>query len=204
MFFVTADGMRPQPLKHNPFNALVCPRPIGWVSTISRDGIVNLAPYSYFNAVSADPPYVMFAPNGARPDAPKDTYRNVGEVPEFVVNLVSRELALPMNATSAAFDHDIDEFAACGIEAAASTLVRPPRVAHSHAALECRVFRTIDLPAGGDGRESHVVIGEVIGIHIDDRIIVDGVVDEALLDPIARLGAFNYAGLGEILSIPRP
>jgi len=204
MFFETAAGMRPPPLKHNPLNALVCPRPIAWVSTVSPDGEVNLAPYSYFNAVSADPPCVMFAPNAAAPGQRKDTYRNVCEVPEFVVSLVGESQALPMNDTSASFDYSIDEFEACGIDAAASRIVRPPRVAESKAALECRVLNVIDLPRGADGRQSHVVIGEVVGIHIDESIIVDGVVQELLLAPLARLGAFNYATLGKILEIPRP
>jgi flavin reductase (DIM6/NTAB) family NADH-FMN oxidoreductase RutF len=204
MFFETAKGMRPAPLKHNPFNAIVCPRPIAWVSTVSSTGIVNLAPFSYFNAVSSDPPCVMFAPNGAAPDTRKDTYRNVCEVAEFVVSLVSEALAAPMNETSASFSFDVDEFEQCGIEAAPSRLVQPPRVAASKAALECRVCALLELPRGKDGRQSHVVVGEVVGIHIDDSVIVDGVVDEARLKPLSRLGAFNYATLGQILEIPRP
>ena len=204
MFFEPARGMRPSPLKHNPLNALICPRPIAWVSTVSGEGIVNLAPFSYFNAVSAEPPCVMFAPNAAAADHVKDTYRNLGDVPEFVINLVSMELAEPMNATSAAFPYDVDEFSECGLEASASEIVRPPRVRRSKAALECTVFEKIDLPKGPDGRQSHVVIGEVVGIHIDDDLIVDGIVDEARLDPLARLGAFNYAGLGGIFELRRP
>ena len=204
MFFETANGMRPAPLEHNPLNSLVCPRPIAWVSTISADGVVNLAPFSYFNAVSSDPPCVMYAPNGAAPGTAKDSWRNVNEVPEFVVSLVGREQAAVMNETSAAFAPDVDEFERCRVARAPSRLVTPPRVAASRAALECRVLTTVDLPAGADGRTSHVVIGSVVGIHIDDTVIVDGRVDETRIDPIARLGGLNYATLGNVITIPRP
>lgn len=204
MFFEPSKGMRPSPLKHNPLNALVCPRPIAWVSTVSRDGSVNLAPFSYFNAVAADPPCVMFAPNAAKADHLKDTYRNLCEVPEFVVNLVGVALAEPMNASSAAFPYDVDEFGACGLEAIASRVVRPPRVQRSKAALECTVYEIVHLPTAADGRRNHVVIGEVVGIHIDDDLIVDGRVDEARLEPLSRLGYFNYAGLADIFELRRP
>ena len=204
MFFKTADGMRPAPLTHNPLNALVCPRPIAWISTLGANGIANLAPYSYFNAVSADPPCVMFAPNAAAVDQVKDTYRNLEEIPEFVVNLVSRDLAEPMNESSGSFPYDVNEFEQCGLDALPSAIVRPPRVRRSKAALECRVYEIVNLPTGVDGRQSHVVIGEVLGIHIDDELIVDGRVAEGRLDPLARLGYFNYAGLDEIFELRRP
>lgn len=204
MYFNTRDGMRPQPLTHNPVNALVCPRPIGWISTVAADGTPNLAPYSYFNAVSADPPFVMFAPNAKAANCMKDSYANLIEVPEFVVSLVSRMQAEQMNETSRGYPIGVNEFERCGITAAASISVRPPRVAGSHAAFECRVYETVALPVGSDRRASHVVIGEVTGIFIDDSVIVDGQVNERLLDPLARLGAFNYATLGDILAIARP
>jgi flavin reductase (DIM6/NTAB) family NADH-FMN oxidoreductase RutF len=196
--------MRPAPLAHNPFNALVCPRPIAWVSTIDRAGVVNLAPYSYFNAVSSEPPYVMFAPNAKTPGTPKDSHANLLEVPEFVVSLVNRAQAEVMNATSRSFPRDVDEFAACGVLPAASICVRPPRVAGSRAALECTLHAIVDLPAGDDGRTSHVVIGAVVGIHLADDLIEAGRVVEARLEPVARLGYFNYAGLGEIFELERP
>lgn len=204
MFFEPANGMRPSPLKHNPFNALVCPRPIGWVSTIGADGGPNLAPFSYFNGVSGDPPCVMFAPNTVSADEVKDSYRNVIEVPEFVVNLVSMELAERMNATSGGFSYDVDEFDECRIESVPSTIVRPPRVRDSKAALECKVHEIVDLPLGSDGRKGHVVVGEVVGIHLDDDLIVDGLIAETRLRPLARLGYFNYTSLGEIFEIRRP
>lgn len=204
MFFATVDGMRPAPLTHNPLNALVMPRPIAWVSTINTAGVPNLAPYSYFNAVSADPPYVMFAPNAKGPGAAKDTYVNLLAVPEFVVSLVSVEDGVAMNATSSPFPPGVNEFEACGVQTSPSTLVRPPRVASAHAALECRVYDIMHLPAGTDGRESHVVVGEVIGIHLDDALIVDGIIDERRLNPLTRLGYMNYGTLGEVLELKRP
>ncbi|MBI4696239.1 MAG: flavin reductase family protein [Gammaproteobacteria bacterium] len=204
MFFETAHGMRPAPLIHNPFNALVCPRPIGWISTVDSSGAHNLAPFSYFNAVSSDPPYVVFAPNSPNANRTKDTYRNVNEVPEFVANFVSVADAEAMNASSKDYPHGADEFAACGIAAAPSRLVRPQRVAIAKAALECRVFQIVNLPKTPDGRQNNVVIGEVVGIHVADDVIVDGRVDEALLAPLSRLGYMNYGVLGRIFAMDRP
>lgn len=204
MFFETAAGMRPAPLSHNPFNALVMPRPIGWISTIDAQGRSNLAPYSYFNAVSAEPPFVMFAANAPAPGKAKDSYRNLLEVPEFVANVVSGANREPMNASSAALARGVSEFEHCGIAALPSRLVRPPRVAAALAALECRVFQIVDLPPTPDGRENHVIIGQVVGIHIDDSVIVDGIVDERLLEPLTRLGYMNYGTLGEVFTMQRP
>jgi flavin reductase (DIM6/NTAB) family NADH-FMN oxidoreductase RutF len=204
MYFATADGLRPAPLTHNPLNALVMPRPIGWISSMSASGTTNLAPYSYFNAVCGDPPYVMFAPNSATPGTDKDTYRNICEIPEFVANIVGEHDIRRMNATSAALPYGENEFAACGIESVASQQVRPPRVASALAALECRVFDIVHLPIGADGRASHVVVGKVIGIYIADQVIVDGRVDERLLKPVARLGYMNYGTLGEVFELLRP
>ena len=204
MFFETAHGMRPAPLKHNPLNALVQPRPIAWVSTIDAGGVTNLAPFSYFNAVSADPPFVMFAPNPKGPGESKDSYANLAAVPEFVVSLVSRAQAQPMNATSASMPHGVSEFSACGIASAPSRCVRPPRVADSRAALECTVHEILALPGGSDDRVSYVVIGAVVAIHIDDALIENGRVIEQRLDPLTRLGYFNYGTLGEVFELMRP
>lgn len=204
MFFAVADGLRPAPLTHNPMNALVMPRPIGWISSMSREGAVNLAPYSYFNLVSADPPYVMFAPNAARPGTCKDTYSNICEVPEFVANLVGEHDLETMNASSRPYPPEVDEFAACGIASAPSRMVRPPRVASALGALECTVHEVIHLPPALDGRQNHVVIGAVVGIYIDDALIVDGKVDERALHPLARLGYMNYGTLGKVFECLRP
>ena len=205
MFFATASGMRPAPLSHNPFNALVMPRPIAWISTLDANGVANLAPYSYFNAVSAEPPYVMFAVNAPAPGSTKDTCRNLAAVPEFVVSMVSEADGTVMNATSKAYPPDVDEFEACAIARLPSELVRPPRVASAKAALECRVFQIIDLPTVADGRVNRVVIGEVVGIHLsDDLIDAAGIVDERKLEPLTRLGYMNYGTLGEVFSMGRP
>ena len=204
MFIDTAAGMRPAPLKHNPFNALVMPRPIGWISTIDAQGRANLAPYSYFNAIAAEPPYVMFAPNGPAPGKHKDTYCNLLEVPEFVANVVSGANGAAMNATSAPLPPGTSEFEQCGVPALPSRFVRPPRVGNAFAALECRVFQIVRLPVTADGRENHLVIGQVLGIHIDEAAIRDGVVDERLLEPLTRLGYMNYGTLGEVFEMQRP
>ena len=205
MFFATAEGMRPAPLSHNPLNALVMPRPIGWISTQNAQGVRNLAPYSYFNLVSADPPFVMFAPNAASPGTHKDSWGNLLEVPEFVASLVGEHDLVPMNASSQPYAPEVDEFEACGIASAASQLVRPPRVASAHAALECRVHQMIDLPPAADGRQSHVVIGLIVGIYIDDALIgANGQVDERRLKPLSRLGYMNYGTLGEVFECLRP
>lgn len=204
MYFETAAGMRPAPLTHNPFNALVMPRPIGWISTVDGTGRPNLAPYSYFNAVSSEPPYVMFAPNSGAPGKDKDSYLNLLEVPEFVAHVVSGANGKAMNASSAPLPRGMSEFEHCGIPSLPSRLVRPPRVASALAAFECRVFRIVDLPRTPDGRDNHVVIGEVLAIHIDDAVIVDGLVDEHLLEPLTRLGYMNYGTLGEVFEMQRP
>jgi flavin reductase (DIM6/NTAB) family NADH-FMN oxidoreductase RutF len=204
MFFRTTDGLRPAPLTHNPLNALVMPRPIGWISSISGTGVTNLAPYSYFNLVCSDPPFVMFAPNAAQPGTAKDTYRNVCEIPEFVANVVGEHDGAVMNQTSAPLPHGESEFEAYGVTSVPSAIVRPPRVASARAALECLVYRTVDLPPAPDGRASHVVIGEVVGVYIADDLIVDGRVDEQRLHPLARLGYMNYGTLGQVFEMLRP
>jgi flavin reductase (DIM6/NTAB) family NADH-FMN oxidoreductase RutF len=204
MFYDPRRELTPAPLRHNPLNALVAPRPIGWISTISAAGDVNLAPFSYFNAVAADPPMVIFAPNTKEDGDFKDSFRNLLEVPEFVVNVVSAPLARLMNATSASFPYGVDEFAAVGVESTPSISVRPPRVAAARAALECRVWERLDLPAGRDGRRSHLVVGEVVGIYIDDAIIRHGAVDQLALAQVARLGRNDYTQVEKLFEMTRP
>ena len=205
MFYDPRHELKPSPLTYNPFNALVAPRPIGWISSMSADGYVNLAPFSYFNAISADPPMVMFASNAKdQQGTPKDTYRNVCEVPEFVVNVVSMELAEKMNQTSAVLPFGTSEMETTGLKTAESVHVRPPRVAAVPAALECIVHESIDLPVGRGGRRGHVVIGQVVGIHIKDELIVDGVVDQVALRQVARLGYLHYLRVEKIFDMRRP
>jgi flavin reductase (DIM6/NTAB) family NADH-FMN oxidoreductase RutF len=188
-------------LPHSPFNALVVPRPIGWISTISRSGIVNLAPYSFFNIVSGyPPPFVMFASNPR-----KDSQRNAEETGEFVANLATWDLREEMNATSADFAPAISEPHRVGLEMIPCRQVKPPRVARSPVALECKYSKTVELVTS-DGKKSpsSVVIGEVVGVHIDDSLIVNGHVDVTRMKPIARLGYMDYCVVDSLFSIKRP
>ena len=171
-------------LAHDPCNSIVGPRPIGWISTCNAEGRANLAPYSFFNAFNYVPPIVGFASVGA-----KDTLRNAQATGEFVWNLVTRPLAEAMNQTSAATAPEVDEFALAGLASAPSRLVRPPRVADSPVAFECRVTQVVQLQ-GADRMpvETWMVFGEVVAVHIDRRLIVDGIYDTALAEPVVRGG----------------
>ena len=160
-------------LQHDPFNAIVGPRPIGWVSTQGGDGSVNLAPYSFFNAFNYKPPIIGFASNGA-----KHSLRNAQERGEFVWNLVTRELAARMNETCATVPYAVDEFELAGLEKAPSRLVTPPRVAAAKVSFECKVADIVRLKGyRGDEVDSWLVLGEVIGVHIDEALLQDGVFD---------------------------
>jgi flavin reductase (DIM6/NTAB) family NADH-FMN oxidoreductase RutF len=185
MFYESAAGV---PLPHDPFKALVAPRPVGWISSVSADGAVNLAPYSFFNAVSGRPPIVMFSSEGR-----KDSLTFVEQTREFVCNLASFELAEAMSATSAPLPRGESEFGFAGLEMAASRLIKPPRVARAAAALECKVLSISQLSdLEGNVLERWMVVGQVVGVHIDDRFIVNGRVDTAAMRPIARAGYDEY------------
>src|SRR5262245_18540369 len=187
-------------LSHNPMTALVVPRPIGWISTVSRAGVVNLAPYSFFNVVSGQPPFVMFA---SKPR--KDSQRNAEETGEFVANMATYDLRDAVNASSAEFGPAISEPDRIGLEMAPCREVKPPRVARSPVALECRYCKTVErISADGPRNTSSVVIGEVVGIHIDDAVIVNGHVDVTRMQPLARLGYMDYCAVTELFSIQRP
>ena len=205
MYYTIDEGHQSAGLRHNPINALVAPRPIGWISSVDLAGRPNLAPYSYFNAVAADPPYVMFAPNEKdEAGTSKDSLRNVSETGEFVVNVVPWRLREQMNLTSTVLDHGRSEFELAGLTPVPSRLVRAPRVLECPAALECRVFQIVPLPSVPGKRRTHVVLGQVIAIHIDDACIRDGKVDTLALEPMARLGGFEYIGVDKLEVIPRP
>jgi flavin reductase (DIM6/NTAB) family NADH-FMN oxidoreductase RutF len=201
MFYETRDNRHG--LRHDPFKALVAPRPIGWISTVSRTGICNIAPYSFFNAVGERPAYVMFSSAG-----PKDSLLNAEETGEFVCSLATWDLRHNMNMTSAAVPRGVDEFPIGDLTAAPSRLVKPPRVKESPAAFECVYWKTIDLPPAEPGGKSTyaVVFGRVVGIHIDERFIRDGIVDTGAMRPIARLGYMDYAVVTPqtVFSIDRP
>jgi flavin reductase (DIM6/NTAB) family NADH-FMN oxidoreductase RutF len=187
-------------LTWDPFKALVTPRPIGWISTLGKNGVVNLAPYSFFNAVSTDPHFVMFSSGGR-----KDSQRNAEETGEFVCSLATYDLRDAMKQTSSHVAPEVDEMKLAGVTPAPSTLVAPPRVAESPVAFECRYWRTVDLPGPDGGLGTHaIVLGQVVGVHIDDAVIVDGRVDVTKLRPIARLGYSDYAVIEEVFELTRP
>ncbi len=195
-------------LPHDPMKALVQPRPIGWISSLSAEGKVNLAPYSFFNMVADHPPYVLFG-SGMR----KDSEANIEETGEFVCNMVTWDLRDAMNQTSASVAHGVDEFELAGLAKAPSRWVKPPRVAASPVALECRYLETIGLPGDGvneawrrdDG--SHLfalVIGRVVGVYIDDDYLADGLFDATKARPIARGGYMEYSVGDQIFTMSRP
>ena len=199
------DGMRPPPLTRNCYNALVMPRPIGWISTLSPVGVVNLAPYSFFNSVSGDPPCVMFCANGShREGGRKNSVVNAEATGEFVFNLCTYDLRERMVATAAHLPRSVDEMAAAGLAAAPSVKVRPPRVAASPIHLECRYLQTVQLPTGPGGTENYTVFGRVVQVHISDAVLTDGMVDVRKLRPLARLGYLDYAVIDEVFRMARP
>ena len=181
---------RPAELRHDPFKALIVPRPVGWVATLDAAGRANLAPYSFFNAVSDRPPIVVFSSGGR-----KDTLRNLEATGEFTCSIASWDLREAMNMSSAAVAPGVDEFKLAGLEPAASRFVAPPRVARAPAAFECRVWKILPLPAP-EGRPDagySVVFGEVVGVYIDDAIVHEGQVDTGAMRAIARLGYMDYS-----------
>lgn len=181
----------------------VVPRPIAFVSTISQDGVLNLAPFSFFTAVSANPPIVAFCPVrrvGANPN--KDTLHNIRATREFVVNIVSEEFAEKMNACSADFPPDVDEFAASGLTPIASDLVKPPRVAESHIHMECKLYLAMEfgeLPGSGN-----LVLGEVVRFHVDDAYFDDFKIDPDRLRAIGRMGGSAYSRTRDRFEMVRP
>lgn len=171
-------------LPHDPFNALVAPRPIGWISSQDKDGQLNLAPYSFFNAFNYTPPIIGFASTSY-----KDTVRNIEQTGEFCWNLVTRPLAEAMNQTSAAVAPDVDEFALAGLTAKASTVVKVPHVAQSPVTFECRLSQVLQLKAAdGSDITTWMVFGEVVGVHIAAHLLIDGIYDTAAAEPVLRGG----------------
>jgi flavin reductase (DIM6/NTAB) family NADH-FMN oxidoreductase RutF len=198
MFYEPAK--RDHGLPHDPFKAIVAPRPIGWISSISASGEVNLAPYSFFNAVSTFPPCVMFSSEGY-----KDSAANIEETGEFVCNLATWELREAMNRTSERFPRGVDEMERAGLRPAPCRLVRPPRVAAAPCALECRLLRIVRLEdLEGAALESHVVFGQVVGVHVEERFLTEGRLDTAAMRPIARCGYQDYAVVESTFEMTRP
>ena len=187
-------------LPHNPFKAIVSPRPVGWITSVSHKGEINLAPYSFFNAVSDGPPIVMFSSDGY-----KDSLTFIAETREFVCNLAVLDLLAAVVKTGASYPRGINEMIEAGLEPVPSRLVRPPRVKASPCALECKLLQIVDLKdLDGEPARRHVAFGQVVGIHIDDRFIKDGRLDTAAVAPIARCGYADYAVVDKVFSIVRP
>ncbi|MGF9691304.1 flavin reductase family protein [Rhizobium sp. 0TCS1.26] len=198
--FYTTDSNR-HGMAHDPFKAIVSPRPIGWIGTRGTDGSRNLSPYSFFNIVSDQPKIVMFSSSGR-----KHSLKNAEETGVFTASLVSRHLVDRMNASSAAVEYGVDEFLLAGLTPKAGGVVDAPYVAEAYAALECRVTQIIQ-PHGLDGHASTsiMVFGEVVGIHISEEIIRDGRIDMQLARPVARMGYMDYADGGtDVFQLKRP
>jgi len=199
MFYRPEDG---HGLPHNPFNAIVAPRPIGWISSRGAGGANNLAPYSFFNAIAYVPPQVMFVSTASKEDRgdTKDSVANIRETGVFCVNIVESAARDLMNKTSGPWDKDVDEFALAGIEAAECETINCPRVAKGPASLECKLTDIITLP----GAANKMVLGEVTGIHMRDNCLIDGIFDVTTFQPLARLGYRDYAEIREVFSLARP
>jgi flavin reductase (DIM6/NTAB) family NADH-FMN oxidoreductase RutF len=213
----------PSQLAHREFYRIligaVGPRPIAWVSSLSASGQPNLAPFSFFNAVCSNPPLLAFAPAMRTPKksaaadsagtptlhaagVPKDTLRNIRETGEFVINVVTFELAEAMNLTSGEYDASINEFEVAKLASAPSKSVKPPRVAESPVSFECKLYRILDFNPGPDG--GSLVIGEIVSIHIDERHLKDGRLDRNSLDLIGRMGGLQYTRTTQRFELARP
>jgi flavin reductase (DIM6/NTAB) family NADH-FMN oxidoreductase RutF len=199
MFYRPEDG---HGLPHNPFSAIVSPRPIGWISTRGTDGSENLAPYSFFNAVAYVPPQVMFASTSAKDDRgdTKDSVANIRETGVFCVNIVEYAMREVMNVSSGPWPKEVDEFDRAGIARAPCRTIACSRVDNAPANLECRMTRIVELA----GRSNFVVFGEVTGVHLRDTCLRDGHFDVLTYQPVARLGYRDYCRVTELFSLPRP
>lgn len=207
MFYDPRDG---HGLPHNPLKSLIVPRPIGWISTLSPDGVPNLAPYSFFQCCSEQPPMVLFCPvtdtkrAGAPADFGKDSRRNAEATGEFVVNMATWDQREAMNVSNTAVAPDVNEFDLAGLEMQPSARVKPPRVQGAPVHLECTYWKTIELPQDRAEFAYCIVIGTVVGIHIEDWALTDGLVDIARLKPIARMGYQDYTVVDQTFRMPRP
>jgi len=199
MFYRPADG---HGLPHNPFNAIVTPRPIGWISTRAADGSENLAPYSFFNAVAYTPPQVMFSSTSAKPDRgdTKDSVANIRETGVFCVNVVEYAARDVMNRTSGMWPKEEDESALAGIARAECSEIACSRVADTPASLECRLTQIVAL----EGASNFAVFGEVVGVHMRDDCLVEGRFDVTRFNPLTRLGYQDYSVIREVFSLARP
>jgi flavin reductase (DIM6/NTAB) family NADH-FMN oxidoreductase RutF len=203
MYYETAKN--DHGLRYNPLKACVAPRPIGWITTISATGVVNLAPFSFFNLLSYDPPFVMFSAGTHEQDGGrKDSVANAEATGEFVYNMATWDQRYQMNQTASIVGHGVDEMAAAGLEPLPSRLVRPPRVKGSPVHFECRLHQVVTLPGNKPRSEHHLVIGQVVAVHIDDAALTaGGHIDILKLRPIARLGYMDYTSVDSIFQMEK-
>ena len=188
-------------LPHDPFKAIVSPRPIGWISTIDKEKNVNLAPYSFFNAIADNPPMIMFSITGQKKNiSSKDTLQNIIETKCFVVNVVSKDLLNQMNQTSGNYPKNTDEFILAKLEKTNCVNIDVPRVKKSPASLECTLYKILKLP----GLSNNMVIGKVVGVHINENILKNGIFDILAYDPVARLGYKDYTYVSSKFELERP
>ena len=187
------------------FKSLIVPRPIGWISSKNNNGQINLAPYSFFNAIATIPPMVVIGPGGySKSGNNKDTLLNIKNNPEFVCNFVSWDVKDIMNESSYSFDNNESEVEKLNIETEDSNMVSIPRVKLSPAHFECTLFKIIDLPSDSRGNPNHLIIGNIIGINISDNIIKNDRIDIGELKPISRMGYDEYSLINTIFSMKRP
>ena len=204
MFYRPAEG---HGLPRDPFKAIVTPRPIGWISTLDAEGRANLAPYSFFNGCGDAPPLVMFAQSGrkSRPEPEKDSIANIRATGEFACNIVGHGLREAMNVTSGTYAAGEDEFTLAGLTKAPGVAIEAPHVGEAPAVLECRLVKIVDeLPSWHEHAFNIMVIGEVVGVHIDDACLRDGRLDILTYNPVARLGYMDYTTVREVWEMKRP
>ncbi|MBJ3762754.1 flavin reductase family protein [Maribius pontilimi] len=199
MFYRPQDG---HGLPHNPFNAIVTPRPIGWISTRGSDGSENLAPYSFFNAVAYTPPQVMFSSTSAKEDRgdTKDSVANIRDTGVFCVNIVEYAMKDVMNESSGAWDKEVDEFTKAGVARADCETIPCSRVADGPASLECKLTQIVKI----EGAHNFLVLGEVTGVHMRDDCLVDGEFDVLRFNPLTRMGYRDYSVIREKFALKRP
>jgi len=182
----------------------IIPRPIAWVSTCGSSGVGNLAPFSFFNAVSSDPPCIMISvarkPNGEK----KDTLKNIEETNTFVVNLVNEALVEVMNQTSADYPYGVDEMQKVGLTPAPSLFCKASRVLESPIQLECKLYRSLEIGEGKTAGSTTLIVGQILAMHVRDDVYDQGKIRPEVLKPIARLAGASYSKLGEIFEVARP
>ncbi len=192
-------------LPHNPFKSCVVPRPIGWISTVSADGVHNLAPYSQFQNLTFDPPYVMFSANETGEGRRKDTVVNTEQTGEFVYNMATYDLREAVNRSAMQVPPEVDEFELAGVTKAPSVRVKPCRVAESPVQFECTYHQTVRLPGNSPTGTVNIIIGRVVVVHIKDEVLrPDGRIDIARIRPLARLGYYDYTAVDSVFEMTIP